>query len=61
MVLVVLTLPENRRNPPTLSIIHQLNAVNAARERFFVVLVTLRNLFIAFSPDCVIVPRLNHE
>src|SRR5207245_3291654 len=53
--------PARKSSQSTLSVIHQLNAVDAARERLLVVLVTLRNLFIAFSADCVIVPRLKHE
>ncbi len=37
-ILRILSLPEDRHNPPTLAVIHQLNAVDAALKRFRVVL-----------------------
>src|SRR5207248_42426 len=36
-ILVVLSLPEHGHDPPTLPIVHQLNAVDAARERLGIV------------------------
>ena len=36
-ILFVFTLPEDRHNPPTLAVVHQLNAVDAALKGFRVV------------------------